>query len=153
MTAIALRLMTAAVMGWTRIYTCGLPRARRQRRLDEIASDLWESTHDSRVQPGRAAWHLLARLLLGLADDLTWRIEQVGRGTAMVGRIVLTAGVVALLVVWVFTNEPDSAAELPDLPELRQFEMRPRLIDPPPPPPPPCAPAGFPRDRSTSCLR
>ena len=64
---------------WTRLYTCRLPDDLRNARRAEIESDLWDWRHDVRAgghdQP--TAMRLLARLICGVPDDLSWRIEQV----------------------------------------------------------------------------
>jgi hypothetical protein len=54
---------------WTRVYTAGLPNDLRDMRRAEVESDLWESLAD-----GAPSHHILARLALGLADDLTWSL-------------------------------------------------------------------------------
>ena len=59
---------------WTRVYTLGMPAELRAARLTEIESDLWECQHD----PGRPARpaEMIARVLLGIPDDILWRMEQ-----------------------------------------------------------------------------
>lgn len=54
---------------WTRLYTAGLPVHLRDARRAEVESDLWESVAD-----GAPSRHILARLALGIADDLTWSL-------------------------------------------------------------------------------
>jgi len=54
---------------WTRCYTAGLPRDLRDARRAEVESDLWESLAD-----GGTTRHILARLALGIVDDLTWSL-------------------------------------------------------------------------------
>ena len=54
---------------WTRCYTAGLPLDLREARRAEVESDLWESLAD-----GGTARHILARLALGIVDDLTWSL-------------------------------------------------------------------------------
>ena len=54
---------------WTRLYTAGLPVDLRDARRAEVESDLWESVAD-----GAPSRHILARVALGLADDLTWSL-------------------------------------------------------------------------------
>jgi hypothetical protein len=64
------------VRAWTRVYTCGLPRAERTARRAEIDSDLWELEHDPEAPHGGwAATQVLARLLIGIPDDLAWRMD------------------------------------------------------------------------------
>jgi uncharacterized protein (TIGR03435 family) len=76
MTFDPLPLATALVRGWTRVYTRGLPRAEQAARLAEIDSDLWEFEHDPDApQREWVAMHMLARLLIGVPDDLAWRMD------------------------------------------------------------------------------
>ena len=61
---------------WTRIYTHRLPSAERRARLAEIESDLWEFEHDSDAPTdGWRAVQVLARLVLGIRDDVAWRMD------------------------------------------------------------------------------
>jgi hypothetical protein len=54
---------------WTRVYTAGLPVDLRDARRAEVESDLWESVAD-----GAPPRQILARLALGIADDLSWSL-------------------------------------------------------------------------------
>jgi hypothetical protein len=68
--------VTAALArGWTAAYTAGLPRETRDRRREEIASDLWEQQHDtlSDIAPPSS---VAARVLLGAPADLAWRSTE-----------------------------------------------------------------------------
>jgi hypothetical protein len=127
----------ALVRAWTRIYTWGLdPRAREARRA-EIESDLWES-----VQGGDQVVEILARLALGIVDDLVWRTthdlirETSTRRTAAFGVIVTLATLAFVAALWFI--DAARAAQLPEPPALMHFVASP---PPPPPPPPPCAPS------------
>ena len=75
MITLGIGLAVSAVRGWTRLYTCGLPPDLRDRRRDEVESDLWESVQDGHSDRA-LAWHLWGRLIGGLVDDLGWRSEQ-----------------------------------------------------------------------------
>ena len=76
MTSLLTRSAASLVRGWTRLYTSRLPASVRERRRAEVESDLWESQqHQDGCTPA-AALHVLARLLLGIPDDLGWWIEQ-----------------------------------------------------------------------------
>jgi uncharacterized protein (TIGR03435 family) len=72
-----LRLAIACVRAWTRLYTWRMPREPQETRRAEIESDLWESQRDAaggdRLE---SAPHILLRLLIGIPDDLGWRVEQ-----------------------------------------------------------------------------
>src|SRR6185436_7287736 len=70
-----------AVRVWTRFYTLHIEPVGRDRRRDEIESDLWEFHEDARRRgypPAAIGVHMLARLLFGIPHDLLWRIEYEG---------------------------------------------------------------------------
>ena len=69
---------TGFVQAWVRLYTIGLPPGLRDARRDEIDSDLWEQAHHTGMHttPSPTA-HLLLRWLLGLPDDLLWRLAHI----------------------------------------------------------------------------
>jgi uncharacterized protein (TIGR03435 family) len=93
MTSSSMRVAIAAVRAWTRVYTWHMPAALREGRRAEIESDLWEFQEDAagRRGPGHAA-HVLFRLVLGIPDDLCWRMEQAAVDAPQVhGRIALGA--------------------------------------------------------------
>jgi hypothetical protein len=76
MRSVLLRLATTLVRAWTRLYTHGLPRTEQAARRAEIESDLWEFEHDPEAPQGSwAAIQVLARLLIGIPDDLAWRMD------------------------------------------------------------------------------
>jgi uncharacterized protein (TIGR03435 family) len=86
-----LRLAITCVRTWTWLYTLGMPTASRERRRAEIESDLWEFQRDADGDDALAsAAHVLHRLLLGMPDDLGWRLEE----AALAGTI--TQGTIAL---------------------------------------------------------
>ena len=128
------------VRAWTRIYTWGMDPRAREARLAEIESDLWES-----VQGGDPAPQILARLVLGIVDDLVWRTthdlirETSTRRTAAFGVIVTVATLAFVAALWFI--DAVRAAQLPVPPSVMHFMASP--APPPPPPPPPCAPPAF----------
>jgi hypothetical protein len=63
------RVAVGVTRWWTRLYTVGLPADLREARRAESESDLWESVSD-----GAPARHILARLALGMTDDLSWSL-------------------------------------------------------------------------------
>ena len=73
------KMTTWLVREWVSLYTTGLPGNCKTARREEIDSDLWEQTQDA-FDAGRPqqffALHLLGRLLLGMPDDLFWRMEH-----------------------------------------------------------------------------
>src|SRR5258708_7156422 len=89
------------VRGWTRFYTLRMDPPDRDRRREEIESDLWELHEDTRrrgASPATIAVHMLARLLFGIPHDLLWRIEYEGdppmtrRTTWMTGAAIRGTG-------------------------------------------------------------
>ena len=100
--------MSAAVSvarWWTRVYTAGLPADLREARRLEVESDLWESVAD-----GAPSRHILARLALGVVDDLTWSLTVMDTST----RATATWSVGSLLVFvlsWLWLSfAPESLA-------------------------------------------
>jgi hypothetical protein len=90
----ALRLAMTVVRAWTRVYTYGLPPAERIARRAEIDSDLWESKHDPDASRGGwAAMQVLARLLIGIPDDLAWRTDVGATPHGAPARELAAAGV------------------------------------------------------------
>lgn len=87
------RFAIAIARGWTRLYTWSMPARLRDERRAEIESDMWEFLQDSddRRSPGA---QILFRLVMGVPDDLGWRIEQAVFDCAPLRRsIALTARV------------------------------------------------------------
>ncbi len=156
MTALLLRLATASVRGWTRLYTVNLPAPLRDARRQEVDSDLWESAHDPEMPSETLAFQILGRLIAGVPDDVQWRLEQntLGEQGRRVAVLAGAAGILTLVLVFII-----GSARQPTLPELPELELHQRILlgrhphgPPPPPPPPPCAPPGFP-GRQTDCTR
>jgi hypothetical protein len=89
---------------WTRFYTAGLPVDLRDARRAEVESDLWESVSD-----GAPSRHILARLALGVVDDLTWSLtfmDTTTRHTA--GWSIGSLAVFAMAWLWL-SQAPQSA--------------------------------------------
>jgi len=80
MTSGTLGLAVRLVRLWTRMYTLGMSAHVRDARKSEIDCDLWEYQHDA-DRPARPI-EMLLRLLLGMPDDLLWRLEQAADGSA-----------------------------------------------------------------------
>jgi putative ABC transport system permease protein len=76
MTPALLDIGIALVRTWTRIYTWNLEPAIRDGRRAEIESDLWEHVRGPDVR-WRIALEIVGRLLLGIPDDIRWRVERV----------------------------------------------------------------------------
>jgi hypothetical protein len=132
MTTWATSAACSLVRLWTRLYTAGLPALTRGNRLDEIESDLWDSMHDA--THGRlGARQVLARLLLGIHDDLQWRAAHMSRrGLAAIACSLIG---VATLFTWFYVNifGPQSLPQ----PHGRSLQFVSDRPAPPPPPPPP----------------
>lgn len=82
-----LTFVTAIVRAWTWLYTAGLDPDPRDDRRAQIDSDIWEYIDDAREQRVAElamAAHMLARLALGVPDDLLWRREQLRAQAAVV---------------------------------------------------------------------
>lgn len=144
----ALGLANALVRGWTCAYTWRMEPVLRDMRRAEIESELWEFQHD----PERGAYpaaHVIARLLIGIPDDLSWRAEQArDRRTPGRARLRAVAWTVATIVVvaalWILPIM--TTGVLPPLPDAPRVVIK-TPPPPAPPPPPPCAPAGYPQSR------
>ena len=140
------RLWTGLAIGlarwWTRVYTVGIPGRFAEVRRAEIEADLWEFERD--IQPtahgAASAW---ARLMLGVPDDLRWRLAQgvTARAVWWSGSVVIS---VLVSIVWLVSST--QVRDLPPPPVPAPFaDESPRLPPPPPPPPPPPRPrAGTP---------
>jgi hypothetical protein len=133
----AVRVASAVVRAWTRAYTAGMPPLHRDARRAEIESDLWECCHDPAMPLGGVtAAQIIARLVLGIPDDLHWCVTQ--RRSPRV--VAVGAAVVALTVVALWAYSEYLGAQLLPIPPpspLGFVSERPRLPPPPPPPPPP----------------
>ena len=129
-------LVAAIVRAWTAVYTWGLPEAERRARRDEIESDLWECRHGDAANRSTVLT-VLARLILGVPDDLGWRWERAPAHPWAFGLGVTTALALATLalVSWATSVQP-----LPVPPAAGWHARFDRPPPPPPPPPPPCPP-------------
>jgi hypothetical protein len=76
-----MKAAVGAVISWVRLYTIGLDADAKDARRAEIESDLWEhgaGNGAEGVGPQTTALQVLARLILGVPADLSWRLEQRG---------------------------------------------------------------------------
>ena len=102
MSSHALRLATGLVRAWTRAYTWCMPLPLRESRCAEIESDLWEHQRDPDGGRGLGpAMQVLCRLLIGVPDDLSWRLEHAAEEDDLLPRriVVLTAAVTLVTFV------------------------------------------------------
>jgi hypothetical protein len=149
MTPLALRLVVAVVRAWTRAYTFGLPSSIRDARRAEVESDLWECRADDAAT---LPLQIFGRLVLGVVDDLCWRVEGASTGARNVRDAMVVAFTAALAVacVWVaLVHRPAAQPQPPAAPDVRW--SRHQLPPPPPPPPPPCNPPGIGRKPFSPC--
>ena len=134
-----LRGAATAVRLWTRLYTSRLAAAVRDARRAEIESDLWEHAQDAASgAPARMAVQVLLRLLLGMPDDLVWRLERESSGRHPL-RLALGAAACLVIAVsmLVVRSTGTELPSVPDAPVRARGESHPA---PPPPPPPPARP-------------
>jgi len=111
---LAQRLATTIVRGWTRTYTWRLPASVRDARRAEIDSDLWEFEHDPDHARGPAALHILARVALGMPDDVSWRVANAPAASRPARIIVLTtATALTLAAFWVYEASRPQPLPLP----------------------------------------
>ena len=79
MSAALLRCALSFTRLWARVYTSGMEPELGDRRCSEIDSYLWETQRDL-LPTGRPAFGVAAQivgcLLLGVPDDLMWRLEE-----------------------------------------------------------------------------
>lgn len=143
MTTAAVRVACCCVRAWTRAYTWRVPSPVREARFEEIDSDLWESINDPDRDRGvRLAGQILARLVIGIPDDLGWRREHLNAlDGSLRTRIAVTVGIAGVLTAWLVIAL--LGAQLPPVPAAPPLSRLVKAPPPPPPPPPPCLPAGL----------
>ena len=95
-----LQLAIAVVRAWTSLYTWRMSATLREERRAEIESDVWEFQHDRRISGSlEVAAQMLLRLLLGMPDDLGWRLEHTAlESERSHGTILLAAGGIGALL-------------------------------------------------------
>jgi hypothetical protein len=79
MSASAPTLAAGLTRAWVRLYTRGVPADLRAARRAELDSDVWEHEQlraAEGLHPGRVAFEIVARLAVGMAADLSWRVEH-----------------------------------------------------------------------------
>jgi len=151
MRSLWLRISLAAVRTWTRVYTWRMPRSVRDARRAEIESDLWECRAGDASGPALPI-QIIGRLVLGLFDDVRWRVEHVSRDSHVARRTLAfsVASAAVLTCVWVgLIVIPGTPPQAPTAPEVSW--RRAQYPPPPPPPPPPCNPPGIGREPFSPC--
>jgi hypothetical protein len=76
--------MAELVERWVRLYTRNLPPAIAQRRIDEIDADLHDHIAHERAhgtKDWRIALSIAARMLRGLAADVSWRGQTIAHSS------------------------------------------------------------------------
>jgi hypothetical protein len=71
---IALRLVRALGLAWVALYTLGVEADARNRRREEVASDLYE--HEVYASGRSIAGVVAARFIRGVPADIAWRIDR-----------------------------------------------------------------------------
>jgi hypothetical protein len=105
--------MAELVARWVRLYTRNLPPSIAQRRIEEIDADLHDQIAHERAhgtKERRIALSIAARMLRGLAADLSWRRQTVATTASRAGvRIALATALILLvpLVAMQITDEVD----------------------------------------------
>ncbi|MFN0094740.1 MAG: hypothetical protein ACKVVT_08170 [Dehalococcoidia bacterium] len=92
-------LAITAVRQWSRLYTLGMPHLMRERRLQQIESDLWEEASEASAAgllPLVLNLNMLGRMVRGMPADLVWRSGYGGPTLDM--RISLPRSVGVLLL-------------------------------------------------------
>jgi len=117
MNSLWMRGAVNCVRGWTWLYTWRMSSPWRETRRGEIESDLWEfqcdTAKDHRLG---SALHILVRLLIGIPDDLGWRVEHAAMaGTVTQGSIALSARVAgaALFICALWVIDADASRRRP----------------------------------------
>jgi hypothetical protein len=107
--------MAELVARWVRFYTRNLPAPIAQRRIDEIDADLHDQIAHGRArgtEDRRIALSIAARMLRGLAADVSWRRQTMKMSKTAyrpVARVALATALILLvpLVAMQFTDEVD----------------------------------------------
>ena len=73
MSAVVLSFAIWITRAWTHIFTLGLGAGIGRGRREQVASDLWEQTHDATAGRG-VAFSILSRLVRGIPADVAWRV-------------------------------------------------------------------------------
>lgn len=109
-------LAVGCARAWTSLYTCGMPPAMRDGRRAEIESDLWACQRDADDDRAGSPLHILLRVLLGMPDDLGWRLDQAARiGTLTQRSIAVSARVAgaALFICALWVIDADASRKRP----------------------------------------
>jgi hypothetical protein len=122
MTSRVVALAVALVRAWTRVYTWRLPQHVRDFRRWEIESDLFESQRDAGPS-SRLALQVTIRLLLGVPDDLRWRVSYTRAGGTL-GFVIAALATTAFLIAAFVWIDLMSARRLPVPPPVPVSERQ-----------------------------
>lgn len=92
----------ALALLWVQVYTAGLPQPKRESRLEEITSDLWEHHSDRASEganPAAIGLESLGRTARGVVADLFWRLQLEGPQMQIRIPIERASGALLLLLV------------------------------------------------------
>jgi hypothetical protein len=147
-----LRSATGAVRAWTQLYTWRVEPSVRDARRAEIQSDVWEQLNAERGGP-TLPLRIVSRLVLGIPDDMRWRIEHVSLHRRFVRRVIISSVGSAIVLACLWVGLTLGQAEPPQPPAVPDFSWRRAQVlpPPPPPPPPPCNPPGIGRPAFSPC--
>ena len=106
----ALAMAKIIVSGWTWLYTLASPRTERMARREDVLSDLHDQVAQDREEgtaPTRTTLRILARMTLGMRDDVMWAGYQVSsslgarlsRGSDAVGNVRPSPLAISLLAM------------------------------------------------------
>ncbi len=122
--------------GWARLYTKGMTEGRREHRLQQIESDLFEHTADRTeggASPSLVGFETLERFLRGIPADILWRFQMEGinmRIRIPVERVVggILLSLVVLIMIATSISGYDTAragweGELARLSELPNYQV------------------------------
>jgi hypothetical protein len=94
--------MSELVARWVRLYTRSVPEPIARRRIDEIESDLHDHTEHERARgtgDRRIALSIAARMVRGLAADLSWRSNRKEAMSSSTKRSVIRVALVTGLIL------------------------------------------------------
>jgi hypothetical protein len=108
--------MAGLVARWVRFYTRSLPEPIARRRIDEIDADLHDHSEHERARgtgDRRIALSIAARMVRGVAADLSWRSnrrEAMSNSTRRsVVRVALVTGLILLIPAVMMLTSDDAA--------------------------------------------
>jgi hypothetical protein len=97
-----------AAARWAAVYTLGLPATVRERRLQQVTSDIWEQEADGFAEsnpPARVGFDIFERTVRGIPADILWRFQLEGPKVNINIPIERIAGALLLvLIILVFAG-------------------------------------------------